>query len=129
MQGLITQNQTDIATNASAIAAEAVTRASQDASIRAEFAAVDTALQTQIDGKVSKSGDTMSGVLNMGNNKIVDVANGVNTKDAVNKGQLDAGLGYTAHLTVYYGRPNRRFKPILHRRTFTRCILCHRRRR
>ena len=92
MQGLITQNQTDIAANATAIATETSTRIAEDAAIRGEFAAADIALQTQIDGKVSKSGDTMSGVLNMGNNQIVDVANGVNTKDAVNKGQLDAGL-------------------------------------
>ena len=92
LSGLIQQNQTDIATNAAGLAQEITDRAAQGAAIRGEFAAADALLQAAIDTKVSKSGDTMSGVLNMGNNKIVDVADGVNTKDAVNKGQLDAGL-------------------------------------
>ena len=92
LSGLIQQNQTDIATNASGLAQEITDRSEQDAAIRAEFAAADVILQAAVDTKVSKAGDTMSGVLNMGNNKIVDVADAVNTKDAVNKGQLDAGL-------------------------------------
>lgn len=89
---LIQTNQTDIATNASDISTEATTRASADASIRAEFAAADVALQTQIDGRVKKSGDSMSGVLDMSGNKVENVANGTASTDAVNKGQLDAGL-------------------------------------
>ena len=89
---LIQTNQTDIATNASDISTEATTRASADASIRAEFAAADVALQTQIDGRVKKSGDSMSGVLDMSGNKVENVANGTVSTDAVNKGQLDAGL-------------------------------------
>jgi len=92
LTGLIQQNQTDIATNASGLAQEITDRAAQGAAIRGEFAAADALLQAAIDTKVSKAGDTMSGVLNMGNNKVVSVADGTNTKDAVNKGQLDAGL-------------------------------------
>lgn len=38
---------------------------------------------------VSKSGATMSGALNMGNHKVSGVANGTDSGDAVNKGQLD----------------------------------------
>ena len=51
----------------------------------------DALLQAAIDTKVSKSGDTMSGVLSMGNNKIIDVADGVNTETPGKQGQLDAG--------------------------------------
>ena len=53
---------------------------------------LDVALQTQIDGRVKKSGDSMSGVLDMSGNKVENVANGTVSTDAVNKGQLDAGL-------------------------------------
>ena len=67
------------------------TAASTDrALIRSEFAAADTALQANIDGKVAKSGDTMSGDLAMGGNNITGLAAGVNSTDAVNKQQLDA---------------------------------------
>ena len=89
---LIQTNQTDIATNASGLAQEITDRAAQGAAIRGEFATADAALQTQINGKVSKSGDTMSGALSMGGNKVTAVANGTDLQDAVNKGQLDAGL-------------------------------------
>ena len=89
---LIQTNQTDISTNASGLAQEIIDRAAQGAAIRGEFAAADTNLQTQIDGKVAKSGDTMSGSLSMGDNKVTSVANGTDPQDAVNKGQLDAGL-------------------------------------
>jgi hypothetical protein len=89
---LIQTNQTDIATNATGLAQEITDRAAQGAAIRGEFAAADANLQTQIDGKVAKSGDTMSGSLSMGGNKVTSVANGTDPQDAVNKGQLDAGL-------------------------------------
>ena len=92
LTGLVSQNQTDIATNASGLAAELTARAAQGSAIRGEFAAADAGLQTQIDGKVAKSGDTMSGVLNMGSNVISGLADGSVDSDAVNKGQLDAGL-------------------------------------
>lgn len=42
--------------------------------------------------KVSKAGDTMSGALAMGANKITGLADGSATNDAVNKGQLDAAV-------------------------------------
>ena len=89
---LIQTNQTDIATNTSGLAQEITDRAAQGAAIRGEFAAADTALQTQIDGRVKKSGDSMSGILDMSGNKVENVANGTVATDAVNKGQLDAGL-------------------------------------
>ena len=38
---------------------------------------------------VPKSGTTMTGALNMGNHKVSGVANGTDSGDAVNKGQLD----------------------------------------
>ena len=100
LTGLITQNQTDIATNAADLTAEATTRATQDGLIRGEFAAADAGLQTQIDGKVSKSGDAMFGVLDMSDNKIGGLANGTFSSDAVNKGQLDGGLA-AQHISVF----------------------------
>ena len=42
------------------------------------------------DGKLDKSGGTMTGAIAMGSNKITGLADGVNDGDAVNKGQLDA---------------------------------------
>ena len=92
LTGLITQNQTDIATNAQSVIDEATIRATQDGLIRGEFAAADSGLQTQIDGLVSKSGDSMSGDLAMSGNKVSGLASGVVGTDAVNKDQLDAGL-------------------------------------
>lgn len=47
-------------------------------------------VQVQIDGKVSKTGDTMSGALAMGNNKITGLANGTNANDAINLSQLQS---------------------------------------
>jgi predicted nucleic acid-binding Zn-ribbon protein len=89
---LIQTNQTDIATNASGLAQEIIDRAAQGAAIRGEFATADANLQTQIDARVKKSGDSMSGNLDMSGNKVEGVANGTVATDAVNKGQLDAGL-------------------------------------
>ena len=100
LTGLITQNQTDIATNAADLVTEATTRATQDGLIRGEFAAADTVLQTQIDGKVSKSGDAMFGALDMSGNKVGGLANGTFSSDAVNKGQLDGGLA-AQHISVF----------------------------
>jgi hypothetical protein len=100
LTGLITQNQTDIATNAADLVTEATTRATQDGLIRGEFAAADAGLQTQIDGKVSKSGDAMFGPLDMSDNKVGGLANGTFSSDAVNKGQLDGGLA-AQHISVF----------------------------
>jgi hypothetical protein len=44
---------------------------------------------TNVNNRVAKSGDTMTGALAMSNNKITGLGNGTNTADAVNKGQLD----------------------------------------
>lgn len=49
---------------------------------------VTSAIQPQIDSKLAKSGDTMSGTLNMGSNKIISLANGTNAGDATNFSQL-----------------------------------------
>ena len=100
LTGLVSQNQTDIATNAAGLAQEITDRAAQGAAIRAEFAAADDAQDIVIDGKVAKAGDTMSGILNMGSNKIESLANGTASTDAVNKGQLDAGLA-AQHISVF----------------------------
>jgi hypothetical protein len=42
----------------------------------------------------------MTGVLNMGSNKVIAVANGTDATDAVNKGQMDAGLA-AQHISVF----------------------------
>jgi hypothetical protein len=46
-------------------------------------------LTTSISHKVEKTGDTMSGILNMGDNRIVNVANPTNNSDAVRKSYVD----------------------------------------
>ncbi len=92
LAGLVAQNQTDIATNASGLAQEITDRIGGDNAVRAEFGAADVALQVQIDARVKKSGDSMTGDLAMGGNKVSGIANGTDAADAVNKGQLDAGL-------------------------------------
>jgi hypothetical protein len=59
--------------------------------ISESVAIIGRKLQVQIDGitidvtnKLSKTGDTMSGILNMGNNKITNVGTPLNPSDAVN---------------------------------------------
>jgi hypothetical protein len=49
---------------------------------------VTSAIQTQIDSKVAKAGDTMSGVLNMASHKITSLATGSSASDAVAYSQL-----------------------------------------
>lgn len=92
LTSLISSNQTDIATNASGLAQEITDRVSAVTAEASARSSADTTLQSNIDQKVAKSGDTMSGVLNMGSNKVAAVANGTVPSDAVNKGQMDAGL-------------------------------------
>ena len=46
-------------------------------------------LSKHLHGKVSKIGDSMSGELNMGNNKITDLSDPVSDKDAANKKYVD----------------------------------------
>ena len=53
---------------------------------------VSSSIQTQIDGKVAKAGDTMSGVLNMGSNKITNLATPTAANDATNKAYVDAAI-------------------------------------
>jgi hypothetical protein len=63
---------------------------SDRAAIRSEFANADATLQTNIDGKLSLTGGTMSGAIEMSTNKITGLAPGSDLSDAVNKQQLDA---------------------------------------
>jgi hypothetical protein len=53
---------------------------------------VTSAIQTQFTGKVSKTGDTMSGALNMGSQLITNLATPVSTTDAANKTYVDTAI-------------------------------------
>lgn len=55
---------------------------------------------TEIAEKLNKSGDTMSGVLNMGNNKITAMANGSASTDGATFGQLSATNANLTQLTA-----------------------------
>ncbi|WP_420581931.1 hypothetical protein [Reichenbachiella sp.] len=48
-------------------------------------------VSSAVSGKVNKSGDSMTGNLAMGSNKVTGLANGSSSGDAVNKGQMDSG--------------------------------------
>jgi hypothetical protein len=90
---LVANNATAISDEeARALAAELALQTSLNTEISNRETA-DTTLQSNIDTKVAKSGDTMSGVLNMGSNKITGLANGTEASDAVTKAQLDAVSG------------------------------------
>lgn len=54
---------------------------------------------------VAKTGDSMSGALSMGNNKITDVANPMSAGDAVNKGYVDENMGFKKKL-IFDGTVN-----------------------
>ena len=56
----------------------------------ADNADLSGTLTTAISGKVAKSGDTMSGVLNMGTNKITSVGTATTDYDAANKFYVDS---------------------------------------
>lgn len=56
-----------------------------------QLSGVTSPIQTQINGKLSKSGDTMSGVLNMGSNKIQSLTAGASSGEAVAYQQLAPG--------------------------------------
>tara|TARA_R110002096_G_scaffold69149_2_gene166392 strand:- start:15304 stop:19893 length:4590 start_codon:yes stop_codon:yes gene_type:complete len=92
LTGLISSNQTSIATNASGLAAELVARAAAVSSEATARTAADSSLQSNIDLKIAKSGDAMTGVLSMGSNKVTLLASGTVASDAVNKGQVDTSL-------------------------------------
>lgn len=78
---------------ANADSAEATARANADAAEASTRAAADTAetnARIAADAlKVNKAGDTMSGVLNMGGNKIQGLQDGAVATDAATKGQVD----------------------------------------
>lgn len=64
---------------------------------------VTSAIQTQLDGKVNDTGDTMSGILSMGNNKITNLGSPVDATDAATKGYVDGvaqGLDIKASVRV-----------------------------
>ena len=60
----------------------------------------NTQQDTEIAKKLNKSGDTMSGVLNMGNNKITALSNGTANTDAVNYSQLSTTNANLSSLTT-----------------------------
>lgn len=60
----------------------------------------NTQQDTEIAKKLNKSGDTMSGVLNMGNNKITAMANGSASTDGATFGQLSSTNTNLANLTT-----------------------------
>jgi len=93
--------------NANAISAEAVTaRAAESANATAvstEQAArisADGVLQSDIDTKVSKSGSTMSGILNMGSNIVSNLGSPVATTDATTKLYVDSAIA-AQDISVY----------------------------
>jgi hypothetical protein len=49
-------------------------------------------MDTSLNLKLNKSGGTMSGILNMGNNQISNLLTGTASHNAVNKGQMDTSL-------------------------------------
>jgi hypothetical protein len=71
------------------------TTATQASSLATTANTVATQAQTLANNALPKSGGTMSGNLDMTNNKVVQIGNGTDAGDAVNKGQLD-GVETTA---------------------------------
>lgn len=64
---------------------------------------VTSAIQTQLDGKINDTGDTMSGNLSMGGNSITSLADPVSATDAANKQYVDGvaqGLDVKASVRV-----------------------------
>lgn len=55
-----------------------------------------TTVSTSIGTKVAKAGDSMTGALSMGNNKITDLATATSGTDAVNKTYIDTVFGSTS---------------------------------
>ena len=68
----------------------------------ADNADLSGTLTSSISGKVAKSGDTMSGVLNMGTNKITSVGLATTDFDAANKFYVDARVMDTVTLQNTY---------------------------
>jgi len=70
-------------------APEALNTLAEIATSLANDANLSGTLTTSISGKVAKSGDTMSGILNMGDNKITGLATAVSLTDATSKQYVD----------------------------------------
>lgn len=85
----IATNTNDIATNASNIATNE-TEIISNAGLIATNANDIASLQTDVGTKVSKSGDTMTGELDMSVNKITGLALPTQSKDAASKGYVDS---------------------------------------
>ena len=100
LTGLVQTNQTDIATNAAGLAQEIVDRAAADTALDTAYKAADSTLQANIDLKVAKAGDTMSGDLAMGGNMVSGLGTAVDGGDAVSKAVLDAAIA-AQDISVY----------------------------
>jgi hypothetical protein len=64
---------------------------------------VTSPIQAQINTKVSKFGDSMSGVLDMGGNKITGLANGIAATDAAAFGQIPTYVPATSYAPAIVG--------------------------
>lgn len=64
---------------------------------------INTPAPIDISGKVNKSGDTMSGALAMGANKITGLAAGTAATDAVNKTQMETAIAAAGGSSVWGG--------------------------
>lgn len=79
------------------IDSEAEARADEDATLNAAIADLQEQVNKVTDGStalpyVKKAGDSMTGALDMGNNKVTNVAAPTETADAVNKGYVDTAI-------------------------------------
>ena len=79
------------------IDSEAEARADEDVELNAAIEEVKGQVENLTDGTtvlpyVKKAGDSMTGALNMGNNKVTNVAAPTATSDAVNKGYVDTAV-------------------------------------
>ena len=79
------------------IDSEAEARADEDATINAALDSLTEQVNNMANGTtvlpyVKKAGDSMTGALNMQNNKVTNVAAPTETTDAVNKGYVDTAI-------------------------------------
>ena len=79
------------------IDSEAEARADEDATLNAALDSLTEQVNNMADGTtvlpyVKKAGDSMTGALNMQNNKVTNVAAPTETADAVNKGYVDTAI-------------------------------------
>jgi hypothetical protein len=70
--------------------------------VTAGTANLDAANMQQVWLRMNKSGDTMSGPLAMGSQKVTGVANGTAAQDAVTYSQLRDGTGKGAYTSILY---------------------------